>query len=240
MAATTSDVDYVSAPKNYADLFEQYYPYVVNLCASLGIDENNKEDVACEVLLRFMERDSLEKFDPDLSFYYRGQMRPARFKSYLSRAVDMYTRGHRDKQNKLARREALIADKNDLESNNILGTDNSNSDTWIHYFNRQGDHADGVLDMMTEEAEAEGIRAILARVPRRSAHDRCDLVALYDAVRTQVLTFGEYDITVLREHFGVSSTAMHTWMWWLKENLASIYGIPVPARRPRRMSRNDT
>jgi DNA-directed RNA polymerase specialized sigma24 family protein len=100
VTAIANDVDYVSAPKNYADLFEQYYMYVVNLCAHFGIDEQNKEDVACEILLRFMERGSLEKFDPYLVFDYRGQVRPARFKSYLSRAVEMYVRGHREKNNK--------------------------------------------------------------------------------------------------------------------------------------------
>jgi hypothetical protein len=206
------------------------------LCSALGIDENNKEDVACEVLLRFMERGSLEKFDPSLTFYYRGQMRPARFKSYLSRAVDKYTRGYRDKQNKLACREALLCS---TTPNNNKDTSVSAAVSWADiYGDSHDDHADGVLDMITEQAEADGVRTLLARVPRRSAHDRCDLAALYDAVRTQILAFGEYDITILKEHFGVSSTAMHTWMWWLKENLAAIYGLPVPARRPRRLNRD--
>lgn len=241
MTAIAADVDYVSAPKNYADLFTQYYPYVVNLCGRFGIDDNNREDVASEIFLRFMERGSLEKFDPELNFEYMGEMRPARFKSYLSRAVDMYTRGHRDKLKKLARRELQICDVDFSMNVQDAGGYHSSADApWVEvYGDPHEDHADHVLDTMNEEAEAVGVRKILARVPRRSPHDRCDLVALFDAAREQILTIGQYDISALRELFGVSSTAMHSWMWWLKENLAEIYGLPVPAKRPRRTHAKD-
>jgi DNA-directed RNA polymerase specialized sigma24 family protein len=238
VTAIASDVDFVSAPKNYAAVFEQYYPYVVNLCGTFGIDDNNKEDVAQEILLKFIKRNSLEKFDPDRTFEYRGTMRPARFKNYLSRAVDYYCRGYRDRQKKLARREVLICDttpKPSQRMENINPTAISSQASWSSVFGEVvPDHADGVNDMIDEAAEANGIRAILAEVPRRSAHDRCDLVALYDAVRAQILAYGEYDIPSLREKFGVSTTAMHGWMWWLKEVLADIYGLPMPTRRPHR------
>lgn len=245
MATTDSDVDYMSAPANYADFFKIYYPYTVNFLAKLGIDDNNKEDVAAEILLRFMERNSLEKFDADLNFYYRDQLRPARFRSYYSRSVEMYARGMRDKQKKQARREWQICDVHYDGANggSNIDTGGSNSKSavgnWADTFGpAHEDHSDGVLDAMTEEAEAEGVRRALAMIPARSAHDRCDLVAVYDALRVQVLAFGEYDINRLREHFGVSSTAMHSWIWWLKENLAAIYGLPVPAKRPRRTRRS--
>jgi hypothetical protein len=227
----------MSAPENYAEIFKLYYPYIVNLCSRFGIDDNNKEDVASEIFLRFMERGSLEKFDPELSFEYRGRLRPARFKNYLSRAVDMYSRGHRDKLAKLARRELQICDVDySINAKDGSGYQSSADSSWVEVFGEShDDHADRILDMMGEESEAAGIRVLLAKVKPRSAHDRCDLVALFDAVRIQVLTFGEYDIAILKDHFGVSTTAMHTWVWWLKANLADIYGMPVPAKRPRRM-----
>lgn len=234
MAVIHADADYVTAPKNYADLFQLYYPYVCNLCARWGIDENNVEDVASEILLRFMERGSLEKFNPDLAFEYQGEMRPARFRSYLSRAVELYSRGFRDRQRKLAVRELQICDV-DYTPSGRSGRPMPGALPWVEQFGDvQEDHADGVHDMFDDEAEADGVRAFLARVPPRSSHDTCDLVALYDAARTQILAFGEYDINILKNKFGVSSTAMHTWMWWLKQNLAHIYGVPVPAKRPRR------
>lgn len=246
MTTIDSDVDYVSAPANYADFFRLYYDYTVNFVAKLGIDDNNKEDVASEILMRFLERHSLEKFDAELSFYYREEMRPARFRSYYSRSIEMYARGMRDKQKKLARRELQVCDvvngPGDQPGSNTVDVPwgGKSSHTSLGEFLAEPcqDHSDGVLDAMTEEAEAEGIRRALAMIPARSAHDRCDLVAVYDAVRTQVLAYGEYDINRLREHFGVSSTAMHSWIWWLKENLAVIYGLPVPAKRPRRSRRS--
>lgn len=241
MTVTENDVDYVSAPSNYADLFTIYYSYVINLCGQFGIDDNNKEDAASEILTRFMERRSLEKFDPHLEFEYRGEARPARFKSYLSRAVDMYSRGIRDKQHKLARREYQINDvvpvPGQHQSEWILGSANAR---WVEVFGEATpDPADGVHDMFDEEVEANTVRALLAQVPLRSTQDRCDLVALYDAVRIQILTYGEYDISVLKDRFQVSTTAMHSWMWWLKTNLATIYGRPVPAKRARRLRAKD-
>jgi DNA-directed RNA polymerase specialized sigma24 family protein len=234
VTAIAADVDFVSAPKNYADLFEQYYMYVVNLCAHFGIDEQNKEDIACEILLRFMERGSLEKFDPDLVFDYRGQVRPARFKSYLSRAVEMYVRGHREKQRKHTRREIQICDVQ-LGGQDLGMFGEKAGTTWVEqYGEAHEDHADEVLDVINEQAEAETTRRLLALVPRRSPADRCDLVAVFDAARTQILATGTYDIKALKDFFGISSTAMHSWMWWLKANLAVIWGQPVPAKRPRR------
>lgn len=236
----------MSAPATYADFFRIYYPYTVNFVAQLGIDDNNKEDVAAEICTRFIERGSLEKFDPEMNFYYRDELRPARFRSYYSRSIEMYARGMRDKQQKLARRELQICDvtqtPTDRPGSNAVDVQSGGKSSQASYgellAQPHQDHADGVLDAMTEEAEAVAVRRRLAEIPPRSAHDRCDLVAVYDAVRVQVLTYGEYDINQLREHFGVSSTAMHSWMWWLKANLAAIYGLPVPAKRPRRSRRS--
>lgn len=237
MTSNISDADYVSAPDNYADLFEQYHSLMVNLFAYFGIDENNREDVASAHLLRFMERNSLEKFDPNLTFEYRGAEKKARFRSYLSRSIELHSRGARDKQNLLKHRELQIADTSfhadTIDSPNTGSV--TNHTPWIDWHgDTTEDHAERIHDTMAEAQDAQHVRALLANVPRRNSHDRCDLVALYDAVRAQVLAYGEYDIKVLKDHFGVSNTAMNSWMWWLKANLAHIYGIPLPPKRPRR------
>ncbi len=221
-----SGVDYKSAPSDYAELFRLYYKYVVNLVAMFGINENNKEDVASDILTTFYARGFLEKFDPSLVFEYKGEPRPARFKSFLSRFVSIYVRGHYDRQARLASREVLV---NDM----IVG---SGKDRWIEVFGGMHDgHEAQVLDVLEEEDTCQGLRNYLARIPPRSPSDSCDLVALFDAVREQCLLDGAYDIAALRERFGVSSTAIHTWMWWLKENLAVALGVPVPPKRPRRI-----
>lgn len=227
-------VDYKSAPPDYAALHEMYYPYVVNLVAKSGINENNKEDVASEIFLRLMENDILADFDPTLVFEYEGQLRPARFKSFLSRLVVLYIRGHKDKQKRLAEREYQICDMQVGDFDNKPGF--SGAHTWADLYGPPGeDHADIVIDVVQEEQEAAGVCRWLSQRPRRSHVDACDLVDLYLTVREQVLTTGNYDVQQLRERYGIGTTTMHTWLWWLKQNLAVLYGRPMPKRRPRRV-----
>lgn len=229
MPIATSGVDYKSAPKNYAELFQIYYVYVVRLVHKHGIDDNHKEDVASEILTRFFERGFLEKFDPTLTFTYKGEERPARFRSFLSKFVLRYVRGHCDKQRRLASREWQICDML-LDSDYVGGAGVS----WVDkYGEPEPSPEEGVLDAVMEIDLVRGLSAYLAQVPRRSAYDNCDLVALFDAIVDQVRDRGEYDIYQLSQRFGVSYTAMHTWVWWLKENLAAATGRPVPAKRAR-------
>lgn len=228
MPIATSGVDYMSAPKDYAELFRIYYVYVVRLVHKHGIDENHKEDVASEILTRFFERGFLEKFDPTLTFPYKGEQRPARFRSFLSKFVLTYVRGHCDKQKRIASREWQICDLD------VNAQEQGYSVRWIDiYGESEPGHEDAVLDGEMEADFVRGLRAFLADVPRRSDYDRCDLVALFNAIVAQVRDRGEYDIHQLSKQFGVSYTAMHTWVWWLKTNLAEATGRPVPAKRPR-------
>lgn len=221
MTYAPTATDFVSAPKDYAELFTVYYPYVVNLVNKHGIHENNKEDVASEILTRFMERGFLEKFDPTLVFEFNGESRPARFKQFLSKFVLAYVMGHCDKQKRVARREWQIIDS-------------AISTTWDEMEGKVADsHEDTVLDAIMEEGLAAGLRRYLSTIPPRSATDMCDLPALFDAVRAQALETGFVDMKVLVERFEVGSTAMHTWVWLLKAHIADHLGLPLPPKRPR-------
>lgn len=232
MPITASGVDYLSAPTDYAELFRIYYPYVVNLVHKHGIDENMKEDVASDILARFFERGFLEKFDPTLTFEYRGTQRPARFRSFLSKFVLIYVRGHHDRQQRIAGREIQICDL-PLTNGGAAHT-GATTERWVDVYGETADsHEEDVLDIVMENDLVRGLRNFLADVPRRSDHDRCDLVELFDAVVAQVRDRGEYDIKQLSTSFGVSYTAMHTWVWWLKANLAEAMGRPVPPKRAR-------
>ncbi len=224
MAEEENGVDYVSAPADYADLFRTYYRYVVTLVRRLGIEESRKEDVASDILLRLYERDILSTFDPSLVFTYDGKDRPARFKSFLTKLVMTYVRGHFDKQQRQNGRELLIADR-------PVGDGDT---TWIDVFGGTVDGADAdVLNVLAEQDLVDKLRAYIATVPRKSKFDSCDLLALFDAVVVQIRECGAWNVAELRDRFGISSTAMHSWMWWLRANLAHALGRPVPPRRPR-------
>ena len=214
-------MDFVSAPRDYAEFFTIYRPYVIGLLITkAGIDPQNAEDVASEIMLRFMERDFLPRFDPTLVFQYKGEMRPARFKSFLSKFVMKYAQGHRDRQNRIRSRE-LHMDDAVREDGNL----------WIEVFLPEPSADVDVLEELGEEHLAIWVRRQLARVPKRSTHDTCNLVALFDHVMIQIRRDGDYNITKLREIFHVSPTAMNTWMWWLKENMAIAMNRTVPAKR---------
>lgn len=235
MATKMSGVDWKSAPEDYAALHRIYFPFMVNLVAKNGIDENNKEDVASEILLRLIEKRFLEQFDPDMVFEYQGEKRPARFKSFLARAVTVYARGHYDKQKRTARREVQICDlQMGDETTHHFGQGEQRGSSWADLFGEATtDHSDDVIELVADEQDATYIRAWLANRPPRSSSDICDLVAVYDAVRAQLLTFGEYDVKALQEQFGCSTSAMYGWLWWLRANLAEAYGRPCPPKRPR-------
>jgi hypothetical protein len=229
VTAAASVVDHVSAPKSYDELFRKYYLYVVNLVNKHGITDDNKEDVASEILTRFMERGFLDVFDSSLVFEFNGEKRPARFKSFLSKFVLTYVQGHCDKQKRLAKREWYVCDMQ-------VQPEKTGSEVvrWVDlYGDPHEGHEDAVLEVIMEQGLAQGLREHLATVPRRAHGDRCDLVALFDAVREQALDRGHIDIKALKDVFGVSPTAMHSWVWWLKENIAAHLGLPVPPKRPR-------
>lgn len=241
MTITASGVDYMSAPQDYAALHRDYFTYTVNLVAKHGINENDKEDVAAEIMLRLMERGLLEKFDPSLTFEYDGEQRPARFRTYYSRAVTTYVKGYRDKQMRLHRRELQICDTTSDATSPGNEFPHRDSHNWVDAFApTHDDHADGVLEMMVEEQEAEGIRNYLREVPKRSPHDTCDLVELFNAVRAQGLAFGECDISALEAKFGICTTTLYNWIWWLRVQIAHLYGREVPAKRRRSANRKKT
>jgi len=218
-------VDHVSAPKDFTELYEKYYDYVCFLVRKMGINEDEKEDVANSILLRFFERDFLHKFDPSMSFPYKGQMRPARFKSFLSKFVMTYVRSHLEKQRHRAQREVLLCD---------APVGDTGDGTWIDLYGATvAGHEDEVIEALLATQKIEFWRRHLATVPARSRNDVCKLVPLLNEVVRHLQTYRFIDKVELREHFGLGATAIHSWLWWLRENLAAAEDRPVPARRAR-------
>ena len=202
-------IDYTVAPSSYDELFRNYYSFVVGLVGKQGIAPDNREDVASEILLRFYERDFLNEFNPELTFEVKGKVVRARFKSFLSAFVVNYVRSHRDRQNLRMRREPLIID------GPLLGSESS--------FGSPGHlaiepHEDDYSALYEEELVVK-LREYLKVVPRKSRQDQCDLLKLFDAVVEQVRKNGKYSVKELQVIFGVSPTAIHSWLGWLRQNI---------------------
>jgi len=222
-------VDYVSAPADYAAFFRQYRSYVITLVKKVGIDPQHAEDVASEIMLRFMERDFLKEFDPTLTFVYQGEIRPARFKSFLSRFVLIYARGHRDKQLRQMTRELLLVDSPQIED----GT------SWMDGYQTVPGADEDVLGRLAEGERIAEVRAYLSTIPKRSRFDTCDLIKLFEQVLIQLREKGyeKPNVSELQRHFAISSTAAHSWLWWLRSNIATALGRPLPAKRVRATTR---
>jgi hypothetical protein len=232
--AEDSKQDHAHAPRDYDELYRQYRAYMLNLVRMYrkNMPENMVEDVVSDIVTSMMARDLLGKFDPTAEFEFEGEMRPARFKTYLSKTVLTYLKGHRDKYGRRRKHEYISLDTPIPNSGGVPVGATAN---WAGFQAEM--HISPEDEVLTELADRESradCRAYLATVPRRSPSDRCDLAALFDAVCEQIDTRGEWDIPILKDRFGVSPTAMHGWLWFMREELASYLGIPLPAKRPRR------
>ena len=225
-------VDYTAAPPDYADLFRTYYPVVLGILRKHGIAEQHREDAASEILLRFLERDFLSKFDPDLVFVYQGEARTARFATFLTGFVIRYARGLRDKQRRRAFREPALCDMH------IGDAFEAHPKNWLEVFaeplgvpNQFGTPEADVLDGIEGQELIDELRDYLRRIPRRHRRDRCDLLAVFDAWVAQIRRYGQPNINELRHQFGVSATTMHAWVWMLRRHLAAALGCPPPTKR---------
>lgn len=216
MTAVDNGADFRSPPADYAALFQLYHPYVVGLVRRIGVDAQYVEDVAADILLTLMERDILAEFDENVCFLYNGQIRPARFKSFLTRQVMLYARGLRDKQHRRNSRELQVFDDVPLDGS-----------TWLDDLVLVDGHEERVCDEVAGTTLTAEIRAYLVTVPRRSQFDTCDLPALFDALVEHVRTSGHCTAADLREEFGVSSTAIYTWLRWLRHHVAAYLGRPM-------------
>lgn len=122
------------APKDYGELYTHYFPMMRAIVFKAGINSGDVEDVASEILLKFMEKDALSWFDPD-RINDAGEkprtkgprFRPARFSNLLRSFTATYCMQYLDKQRNLARREPDFA-KLDAPASNA--SDGERDSTW--------------------------------------------------------------------------------------------------------------
>jgi hypothetical protein len=189
------------------ELFEEYYDYVRRLCRRKGIPAQEVDDTASDIMLRLYERDVPSMFDPGYVSQYDGKSIPANWKTFLTAQVNLYLRGKRDAIERRRYREPALCDQ-------LVGS--AQDQTWAEVFG--GWHEDDHSAVDVSEFRA-GIREYLRWVPKRSAQDHCDLVALFDEIMAEVAVTGEISHEVIRGKFGISSTSSHSWLRWLQQNV---------------------
>lgn len=100
------------APRDYAELYEHYFPMIRSIVSKAGISNAEVEDVSMDLLTKFMEKDALSWYDPNLLHDVGNRprlegerLRPAKFQGLLRRFCTLYVRQHLDKQALRSRRE---------------------------------------------------------------------------------------------------------------------------------------
>lgn len=101
-------LDWVAQPSTVEEFYLQYRPRVEASVRRQGIVE--WEDVASDILCRFIERDFLSKYDPEFTVIHDGVTHTAKFARFVDGFVKAYCRGFRDRERRRFRREALVLD----------------------------------------------------------------------------------------------------------------------------------
>ena len=224
----------MSAPKDYTSLFETYFEYMKALVRTnaphFGVRLDLADDIAAEILLRLYERDFLSFFDPTLTSEYNGEVKTARFKSFLSKLVLTYMRGICSKHRKLDERERLVLDQPVI----VNGTDTAT--TWLEAFGYDRDKQvleDDVISLVSCQQTVRLLRDYLKTVPRKSKTDLCDLPMLFELILQQYSRDGVLDVSALQSHFHISTTAIYNWLADLRTHAAAALGRPPYKRRER-------
>lgn len=92
-------------PEDYEELFREYFPMMVGVVAKAGIEPFDVQDVAMDILARFIEKDGLSYYDPE-RLHDVGEspevpgarFRKAKFKGMLRGFTAKYVLQYRDKQ----------------------------------------------------------------------------------------------------------------------------------------------
>lgn len=105
-------------PEDYAELFDAYFPMMVGVVSRSGIQALDVEDVAMDILARFIEKDGISYYDPE-RLHDVGESpdlpgaryRKAKFKGMLRGFTATYVMQYRDKQMIRHRREPWRLEK---------------------------------------------------------------------------------------------------------------------------------
>lgn len=215
-----SSIDPHAVPKNYEEMWVEYFSYACGLVQRLGIKPASAEDIASEILLRFMERDFLNEFDPKVRRTHRGVEYRTSFRKFLEVFVEHYVRGKRDREKRIATHELLICDK----------ADELTGELWVEV---HGPHADAGTDSIIEELAASKLRVqIRERIAQVPLAGKRDMLRLYDAVVEQVqdgvVKDGVWvddlkrpDRALIAADFGVSTSAIGARLGELKVHVAA-------------------
>jgi hypothetical protein len=191
-------------PANYAEL------YTVGLMKKLRINES--EDAAATILVKFIEKKALEKFNQDAEFETAQGTKKTTFQGYLSGFVSKYALQERDKQWTRARKIVRSTDQPVGEG----GT------PWLEVYGPTAAGIEDFTDVMARvdlNAAIERAESHLASLPVRGKQN---LAFVFRQVIEQARSGNDVDRRKIADHMGVSQTAVCNYFKALRAELANI------------------
>lgn len=191
------------APENYDELFTYYFDFIKAQVARAGIMPRDVEDVASEILLRFVEKDFLAKYDGgllhDVGDHPRipgARMRPARFQGLLRSFVGKYVLQYRDKQMTKARKEPIYCDQ-------PVGSSEGEQRSWIDLF------SDNVVRVDVDDLEFwSWVGQAAHHLDQLEVRGKRDLAAVFRATVAMVVEDGRADRAAVAEKVGMAYTSV--------------------------------
>lgn len=196
-------------PKDFAEMYQHYYVYVLKLLVQQGIDYQNADDMAQVLFIKMDEKGLLQQFNPDLEF----NGRPAVFTTMLSGFVLKYAMGFRKRQMITQTRELNYIDQPREPDADFQ----SDAASWIDV---NGPHFEEEYADVSDADFRASVRGHLATASAGRKDSQLNFVALFDEIDRQVARDGKYSTSELMERFGVTRTTIHNWLEKLRIEVA--------------------
>lgn len=203
--------DYV--PSTYSDLFKHYYPFMVALVVRMGIERRNAEDIASTILIKLIEKDALNYYNPEFVSEYSGVKRKAVFRTFLSGFVVSYVRYHKERQELQKYREPFSVNKE------VTASEYTGSGEWLTVFGPS--YTEGYEDLHFEYL-VNGIKDRLKSFTPSSTNDKCNLPLLFDMILLQMEERGSLNVNELSELFDVSRPTVRSWINRLQSEIVEV------------------
>lgn len=204
-------------PDDYSELFEVYFPMMRSVVFKSGIASEDVEDVAMDILARFIERDGIDYYDPEMLHDVGenpelpgARLRKAKFKGMLRGFTATYVMQYRDKQ---MMRHRKIPWRLDLP---VWAPNAKHEQPWSEVNLRAVDG--GVLDVEVSQTVIQALRQA-----RETLSERSTLVRDYEtftALCTEHgLLDGKIDRKAISIEMGVSLSTVSAMLMDLRSTL---------------------
>jgi DNA-directed RNA polymerase specialized sigma24 family protein len=216
----TADMPPKEAPKDYAEMYTNYFGYIRSLCVKYGIDYEDVNDVAQDLICRIIDRDLLGDYDPDRVFQTASGPKKATFTAMLTTFVSRSLLNYRDKQGVRRRREPVRLQEPAPGGNDRFPR--THGSLWIDLYAVENTEDVTEAVVLHSDFVSASQRALehLASLPMRNPRDRRRFLPdLFRFCVEQVLLTGQVSRKEVARRFGCSDTAVYHMFRDLKTEL---------------------